>query len=159
MLIFLYISLEKRQNSTRNITNFRAELHANGVGKLDKKFIWWTVYPKSRFNTFSGYVFSWDFWWGKPATHLKYIMFPWSSLVDFNAKTHCLFCVSALYTLLSRDKSLREQYACQKTHSRELKGYMIIITFFRFSLGFLYKIKHLLNYNIRNLKQITILAL
>lgn len=42
ILIFLYISLERRQNRTTNKTKFKALLHKNKLGKIDnflyKKF-------------------------------------------------------------------------------------------------------------------------
>lgn len=87
MLIFLYISLEKRQHSTINNTKFKAALHKNSLGEFDTNFIQWTVNPKERFDKFSGYVFSWDFLWGKPATHLK-----WTSIfVYITIPTYQLF--------------------------------------------------------------------
>lgn len=55
ILIFLYISLERRQNRTTNKTKFKALLHKNKLGKVDNNYI---KNSKQRIDKFSGYIIS-----------------------------------------------------------------------------------------------------
>lgn len=55
ILIFLYISLERRQNRTTNKTKFKALLHKNKLGKVDNFYI--KKFNK-RIHKFSGNIIS-----------------------------------------------------------------------------------------------------
>lgn len=50
ILIFLYISLERRQNRTTNKTKFKALLHKNKLGKVDN-----FLYKKNLINEFTNF--------------------------------------------------------------------------------------------------------